>query len=147
MKDKTFVALTGIFFLVFLIAVVSLTFNTQLSSILSAKNVSPSSLKSFGVVFPQVGVVQSRDGTKPGTKIKVSIYIRDNSGDLLAKRSVKLTSDLQSVTIIPNVDETNDIGQAEFQIISTSVGKARLVATDVASNTEIINIPTVEFTQ
>ena len=141
MKDKTFIVLSATFFLLFAIGTATLTLNNPLSQILRAKDVAPSPLKSFGVVFPQVGV----SGT---TKIKVSIYIRDVNGGLLPNRAVKLSSDSEFVSITPSdTQNTNSIGQAEFFITSTGTGKIKIAATDVATNTSVVNIPSVEFTQ
>ena len=141
MKDKTFIVLSATFFLLFAIATATLTLNNPLSQILRAKDVAPSPLKSFGVVFPQVGV-------SGATKIKVSIYIRDVNGGLLPNRAVKLSSDSEVVSITPSdTQNTNSIGQAEFFITSSESGKVNINAIDVATNTNVVNIPSVEFTQ
>lgn len=148
MKDKTFVALSSLFFLIFFIGVVSVTLNKPLSNILRAKDVAPSPLKSFGIVFPQIGAVGDATGIKNPTKIKVSIYIRGVDGSILSNRTVKLAADLPSISIQPaDTQMTNNIGQAEFFITSNQAGRAKLTATDVSSNISVVNIPTVEFTQ
>lgn len=148
MKDKTFVALSGIFFLLFFIGIGAVTLNKPINSLLRAKNVSPSPLKSFGVVFPQVGKAGSETGTTKPAKIRVNIVIRDVDGSLLSNRSVKLSADLPSILITPSDTQmTNEIGSAEFFITATSPGKAILTAVDTVSNTVVGNIPSVEFTQ
>lgn len=140
MKDKTFVALSGLFFLVFVIGIGAVTLNRPLSNILRAKNVVPSPLKSFAVAFPQIITV--------GKTSKISVYIRGVDGNILPNKTVKLSAEPASVSIEPaDTNSTNDIGQAEFSISSQTTGKVKLKAVEVASNTEIINIPSVEFVQ
>ena len=146
MKDKTFVALSGIFFLLFVIGIGAVTLNKPISTMLRAKNVASSPLKSFGMIFPQIASVgDPAKGIKPAD-VKVSIYIRGVDGSILPNRSVKLAADPANVSIEPaDVQVTNDIGQAQFTISSQVVGKVKLIARETTSNTEIINIPTVEF--
>ena len=139
MKDKTFVALSGLFFLVFVIGIGALTLNKPLSNILSAKNVAPSPLKSFGVVFPQTANL--------GSPAKVSIYIRGVDGSILANKTVKL-SGVPAITIAPSdTSVTNEIGQAQFSVTVQTAGKVILKAVETSSNTEVINIPSIEFVQ
>lgn len=141
MKDKTFAALSGIFFLLFVIGVGAVALNQPLSFMLRAKNVAPSPLKSFGVVFPQIASSGNRN-------VKVSIYIRGVDGSILANRNVKLTGDPEIIKIAPSETQvTNEIGQAEFTITSDTIGKVKLIAQETSTNTDIINIPTVEFVQ
>lgn len=148
MKDKTFTALSGIFFLLFVIGIGAVTLNQPLSTMLKARNVAPSPLKSFGVVFPQVSTLSSAAGTSKPAKVKVSIYIRGVDGSILENRNVKLASDPNIVTIEPSDTQvTNSIGQAEFTISSETQGKIKLKAWDTSTNTEVINIPSVEFVQ
>ncbi len=118
------------------------------SQILRAKNVNPSPLKSFVVIFPQVGVA-GVEGTEPlPTKIKVSVFIRDVNGSVLSGRSVRLSSAVTGINITPSDTQTTDnIGQAQFFITSAAAGKVQLSVVDVGSNTSIVNIPTVEFTE
>lgn len=146
MKDKTFIALSGIFFLLFFMAVAALTLNKPLSSILKAKNTAPSPLKSFGVAFPQVGNIGNSSTGEQATKIRVSVYIRGVDGSILDNRNVQLSAQPSIVTIEPaNTAVTNNIGQAEFYISSHQAGKIKLTATELASKITINNIPTVEF--
>lgn len=147
-KDKKFIALASFFFLLFTAAISTMILERPTSGILRAKNVSPSPLKSFAVIFPQVGVAGSENSENKPTKIKVSVFIRDVTGESLPGRSIKLSSNPQSLTFQPSDTVTTDnIGQAQFFITSSSAGKIQLIATDVASNTNISNIPTVEFTE
>ena len=140
MKDKTFLSLSLLFFLVFSVGIAILTLETPISKILRAKDENPSPLKSFAVAFPQVGTV--------GNQIKVSVYLRDVNGTVLPNRQIKLSSSLSSTAITPSdTQNTNDIGMAQFFITATATGKAQLTATDVGSKTAIVNIPTVEFTE
>lgn len=141
MKDKKFLTLTSMFFLLFAAAMTTILFNKPTSQILRAKNSVPSPLKSFVIIFPQLGVA----GT---TKLKVSVFMRDVSGNVLADRSVKLTSNPSNLNITPSdTMNTDNIGQAQFFITSETAGKVTLAVTDVASNTSISSVPTVEFTQ
>lgn len=139
MKDKTFTALSGIFFLLFVIGIGAVTLNKPLSTMLRAKNVAPSPLKSFGVVFPQIA-------TAGNTNVKVSIYIRGVDGSILENRNVRLSAEPATVTIAPSDTQiTNNIGQAEFTVSAQTEGKIKLKAQETSTNTDIINIPTVEF--
>ncbi|MCL4339387.1 Ig-like domain-containing protein [Patescibacteria group bacterium] len=148
MKDKKFLTLSTLFFLLFIAAMSTVMLEKPTSQILRAKNSVPSPLKSFVIVFPQVGVAGSQNGDNTGTKIKISVYMRDVNGNVLPDRTVKLSSSLEGVTISPADQQvTDNIGQAQFYLTSTSTGKAELTAIDVVSNTKIVNVPTVEFTQ
>lgn len=141
-------ALTTLFFLLFFIGIGSVYFNKPLTTMLKAKDVAPSPLKSFGVVFPQVGAAGNASLGETVTKIKVSIYIRGVDGSILPGRAVKLSSDFSPLVIEPtDTQMTNNIGQAEFIIYSSRTGTVKLTATDVASNTNVVNIPTVDFVQ
>jgi hypothetical protein len=144
MKDKTFLALSALFFIVFIIGVSTVALNSSpFSNILKAKDVTPSPLKSFGVVFPQVAPAGVNSA-----KVKVSVYIRGVDGSILPNRNVKLQADMPEVVIEPSdTAVTNNIGQAEFMIKSNTAGTAKLLAKETGSNIEIVNIPTVEFTQ
>jgi len=146
MKDKKFLALSSFFFLLFIVGMLVLTFDKPTSSILRAKNATPSPLKSFAIVFPQVGTAGEEGSAKPPTKIKVSVYIRDINGNALSSRSVKLSSN-PSTSITPaDTQTTNDFGMTQFFITSKTSAKVQLTATDVASNTSVSNIPTIDFT-
>ena len=146
MKDKTFITLTGLFFLLFVIGIGAITLDKPLSSILRAKNVAPSQFKSFGMAYPQIASVGNiSKGQKP-TDVKVSIYIRGIDGSILTNKSVKITVDPSIVNIEPSDTQvTNDIGQAQFTITSQVEGKVKIKAHETTSNIDIMNIPTVEF--
>lgn len=148
MKDKKFLALASFFFLLFFAAVATVALQQPTTQILRAKNATPSPLKSFVIVFPQVGVAASEDSGKTPAKIKVSVFIRDVSGNVLPQRSVKLSADLAAVTITPaNTLTTDNLGMAQFFLTSSQAGTVKLQAVDVASNLSVVNIPTVEFTE
>ena len=148
MKDKTFIALSTLFFLLFFIAIGALTLNRPVTNILRAKNVAPSPLKSFGVVFPQVASVGDETKGKPPTIIKISVYIRGVDGSILSNRNVKLSAEPANVLIEPSDTQlTNSIGQAQFTISSKIQGKVKLIARETTSNIVVVNIPTVEFVQ
>ncbi|OGG00726.1 hypothetical protein A2153_00350 [Candidatus Gottesmanbacteria bacterium RBG_16_38_7b] len=148
MKDKTFVALSLLFFLLFFIAIGALTINIPVTNILRAKNVAPSPLKSFGVAFPQIASVGDETKGQSPAKIKISIYIRGVDGSILANRSVQLSSEPAQILIEPpSTVTTNSIGQAQFTVSSKIQGKYKLIARETTSNIEVVNIPTVEFIQ
>lgn len=148
MKDKKFLALSSLFFLLFVVGMATVTLNKPLSGLLRAKNVAPSALKSFIIAFPQKGSTGVEGSPKPPTKIKVSVYIRDVNGSVLPGRSVKLVASLPSVVIAPSdTQTTNNLGMAQFFITAKAPGKTTLTATEIASNTTIANAPTIEFTE
>src|SRR3990167_4936296 len=142
MKDKTFTALSGIFFLLFVIGIGAVTLDQPLSNILRAKNVVPSPLKSFGMAYPQIGTIGNPATGQLPTKVKVSIYIRGVDGSILSNRNVKLSANPSVIAIEPSdTQQTNDIGQAQFTISSPTAGKFKLKAEETTSKTEVINIP------
>ena len=148
MKDKTFLTLTIVFFFVLIFVIAELTLDKPLSKTLRASSVAPSPLKSFAVVFPQVVQTGVENGEIKPQTVKVSVIIRDKNGELLPDRSVKLTSSLDATTIKPSDTQiTNNIGQAIFYVSSSAPGTVKFSAFDVASEMEIANIPSVDFTQ
>ena len=148
MKDKAFMSLVGAFFILFVAAIGVIVMNNPTSNVLRAKNSVPSPLKSFVIVFPQVGVAGDVNSSKTPTKIKVSVFLRDVSGNVMPDRSVKITTNPTSAAISPtDTAFTNNIGMAEFSLSSNVAGQVALNATDVASNMSISNIPTLEFTE
>jgi hypothetical protein len=149
MKDKTFIILTGLFFLLFFGGVIAVALGNPITGLfIRASNAVPSSSKSFVVVFPQVGIASDEQSGKASTKIKVTAYLRDDSGTLLSDRSVKISSNSKAVIITPGeIQNTNSIGQAQFFITSSLPGEVELSVIDIKSNIPVANIPTVEFTQ
>lgn len=147
MKDKKFAALSLLFFLLFFAGIVTVAIQKPTSQILRAKNVNPSPLKSFIIVFPQIGTAGNENSDKKPTQIKVSVYIRDESGSVLSGRSVQLTTSPAVTTKPADTVSTDNIGMAQFFISSSQKGTVKLTATDVASNTTVANSPTVEFTE
>lgn len=148
MKDKKFLLLSSFFFLVFIAAMSTMFLDKPTSQILRAKNTIPSPLKSFAIIFPQIGVAASEDDINKATRIKVSVFLRDINGEVLPSRTVKLSTSLSGTQITPaDTQNTDSIGQAQFFITSQAAGKAQLTITDVSSNTNIVNVPTIEFTE
>jgi hypothetical protein len=149
MKDKAFLTLSIAFFLLFVAGIAAVTLNDPISRILKASNVTPSSTKSFGVVFPQVGIAGTDTDPNKPTKVKVSIYVRDANGNVLANRTIKITSeDNSTIDVTPSDSQvTNSFGMAEFYVSSKEPQKVKLTAADVVSNTQITNLPSVQFTQ
>lgn len=147
MKDRKFIALASFFFLLFFAGVATVALQKPTSQVLRAKNTNPSALKSFIIVFPQVAVAGDETGDKKATQIKVSVFIRDESGAGLSGRTVRLTTDPNSNIKPGDTLSTDNLGMAQFFISAVSPGTVKLTATDVASNTTVSNSPTVEFTQ
>ena len=148
MKDKKFLALSSLFFLLFFAMIGIAGLDQPKSGFLRAKNSTMSPLKSFAVVFPQMGIAGNQNSETPSTKVKVSVYIRDVTVESMPNISVKLSADTKGVNISPiDTQNTDELGMAQFFLTSPSPGKIKLTATDIASGTPIANIPTVEFTQ
>ena len=148
MKDKTFLTLAGLFFIVFIVGIAVMTFDKPAGNILRAKQENPSPLKSFVVIFPQIGVAGDEASGKKPTKLKVTVTIRDVNGAVLSNRQIQITTSLDTVSVTPSdTQTTNDNGQAEFFLTSSSTGTVKLTITDKASNQAIANVPTVEFTE
>lgn len=140
MKDKKFLILSSAFFLLFIIGMLSLTLDKPTSQILRASNAVPSPLKSFVIVYPQT--TQAREG-----KIKVTVYLRDASSNVLPNRNILLASSPNNIDITPSQTlNTDNLGMAQFMISSKNPGKVVILATDAASGTTISNTPSVEFT-
>ena len=133
MKDKKFIALSLLFFLLFFAGIVTVAIQKPTSQILRAKNVNPSPLKSFIIVFPQIGTAGNENSDKKPTQIKVSVYLRDESGSVLSGRSVQLTSSPAVTTKPADTVSTDNIGMAQFFISSSQKGTVKLTATDVSA--------------
>ncbi len=147
MKDKTFAALSLLFFLLFFAGIVTVALQKPTNQILRAKNVNPSPLKSFIIVFPQIGTTGNENSDKKPTQIKVSVYIRDESGSVLPGRSVQLTTSPTVTTKPADTVSTDNLGMAQFLISASEKGTVKLTATDISSNTTVANSPTVDFTE
>ncbi len=146
MKDRTFINLAGFFFLLFFAGIAMLSLDKPINQYLRAKNVNPSPLKSFAIVFPQVASISDKKTSSQVTDIKVTVTMRDVNGSTLPNRRVKLSSSLEGTVITPaDTQITNELGQTQFILTSTSTGKAILTATDMETNTALVNIPSVEF--
>lgn len=136
MKDKKFLLLSGLFFLVFLIGITLVALRGSTSTFLKAKSSVPSSDKSFAIVFPQMG-----------KNIKVIVTIRDADGNILSGRQTKVATSLAGVTIDPSDTQmTDEKGQATYTLTSTITGKATLSVMDVDANLTLANVPSIEFT-
>lgn len=147
MKDRKFIALSSFFFLLFFAGIATVALQQPTSQILRARNANPSPLKSFIIVFPQIGVAADETSGKQPTQIKVSVFMRDETGAVLPARTVQLTAS-SIVSIKPgDTVATDDLGMAQFFISSTEKGTVKLTAVDVASQTTVSNTPTVEFTE
>ena len=150
MKDKKFIALSSFFFLLFIAAIATIALQKPTSQILRAKSANPSPLKSFVIVFPQIAVAGDESSNNKPTQVKVSVYVRDESGSTMPGRSIKLNT-TPKVTIKPSDTVTTDesIGMAQFFVSSSQKGTITIQATDLASNITVANPPnlSVEFTQ
>lgn len=140
MKDKPFFVLSGLFFLLFLGGMMMFAMTQSgPSTILKATNAAVSPLKSFVIVFPQVASI--------GTKIKVTVTLRDVNGVAIPDRPVQLTSTSIPITVSPtDTLSTDENGQAQFFVTTDRTGTVQLQATELGSNLSIVNIPTIEFT-
>lgn len=138
MKDKKFLALSLLFFLMFFAAIGVLTLDQPTRQILRAKNTNPSPLKSFVAIPIQIGKIG-------GQKLKVSAYIRDVNGIVLPNRQVQLTT-TPSTTVTPSdTQTTNNLGMVQFYIEAGDPGTVQLTITDISSNMTLANVPTIEF--
>jgi hypothetical protein len=145
MKDKTFVTLAGLFFLLFIGGIIAVALENPTAGFFTrASSAAPSPLKSFAITYPT-------KAARVGDTVKVSVYIRDVNGTSLPGRSVKLSANSAVISISPSDTlVTNDaIGQAQFFITSATPQKIVLTITDVTSNPpiEVVQVPTVEFIQ
>ena len=148
MKDKAFIILSGLFFLIFFIGIGVVTLDRPVSNILRAKNVNPSPFKSFVIAFPQVGITSDSSKSDMGKEIKVTVTMRDVNGVILPDRQIKLTPSLNSVVIKPaNIQTTNNTGQAVFFLSSKDPGTVKLTVNDIETNMKLENVPSVEFTE
>ena len=140
MKDKKFLILSSIFFLLFILGMVNLTLDKPTSQILRASNATPSPLKSFVTVNPQMTHVF--DG-----KIQITVYLRDANTNVLPNRNIQLAFVPNTIDITPSEAlNTDNLGMAKFEISSKYPGKVQITATDLASGISVANIPGVEFT-
>lgn len=141
MKDKKFLILSALFFFLFAAAMISLSL--QPNRIFQARATVPSPSKSFVIAhYPPGGIVPLNE------KIKVTVYIRDEDGNVLANRGVRLSNTLTGVTILPSdTITTNQNGMAEFSLSSVTNGKAQISAVDQGSNTSLTTSPGIQFGQ
>lgn len=148
MNDKKFIVLSSIFFLFFIFGVGSLLFQDPLSTVLKATTATVSETKSLITALPQVcSEGLNPAGKCPDRKIKVDVYIRSDSGDLLAGKTVKLATDLSGVTVSPSDTQITDKnGKAEFILSSSTKGTAHLTAQEQASGKILTQKLSVEFT-
>lgn len=139
MKDKKFLILSALFFFLFAAAMISLSL--QPNRIFQARATVPSPSKSFVIAhYPPGGIVPLNE------KIKVTVYMRDEDGNVLANRGVRLSSTLTGVTILPSdTITTNENGMAEFTLSSGTSGKAQISAVDHGSNTSLTTSPGIQF--
>jgi len=138
MNDKKFLALSSVFFLMFIFGMGTLILQDPLSTFIQANTATVSGDKSFLTAIPQVGATTET--------IKVNVYIRDENGDLLPQKTVKLTTDLPAITIAPQDTQiTDDNGKVEFTLTSATPGTAHLTAVETSSGTSVQNTVSVEF--
>ena len=142
MKDKKFLALSSIFFLLFFVGMTVVTINGPASTILRASTATVSPVRSFAMPYPNTGVAGS-------TKIKFSVYLLDVNGVIFKNRSVKVVAPNSDITISPSdTQNTNDTaGMAQFFISSKSPGIFKMTVLDASTNTPIQNVPSIEFTK
>lgn len=149
MSDKKFVALSSIFFLLFIFGMGSLFVQEPLSNYLRATTTAVDQNKSIITAIPQVCSSKPNAISKcPNQKIKVAVYIRSENGDLLANKSVQLWTDPTGPNIQPSdIQITNKNGMAEFVLASETPLKVSLFAKEIASQKQLTQTLSVEFTQ
>lgn len=148
MKDKTFLTLSGLFFILFFGSIAALTLDRPKSITLRASSSTMSPLKSFVAIYPQIAVVGDEQGPKKPTKVKVTVYVRDVNGQFLANRQVKITTSSPHVTISPSsTQNTNENGDAQFFLTSKQIGDVKISVTDVSSNSDFVSVPSVSFVE
>ncbi|MBI2611898.1 Ig-like domain-containing protein [Candidatus Gottesmanbacteria bacterium] len=135
--DKKFIILSSIFFLLFIFGIGTLIVERPVSQFLRAQTAEVSPTKSFFTAVPQVG----------NSDIKVDVYIRDQDGNVMPGKTVKLSTDLSSVTIEPSDSQnTDNLGKASFSLKSDSPGTANLTVVETTSNVTLTQKLSVEFT-
>ncbi len=122
----------------FIFGMGTLMLQNPISNLIQATTSTPSENKSFLTAIPQVGTIHQT--------IKVTVYIRNDDGDLLPQKSVKLSTDLPGVTVSPqDTQVTDENGKAEFTLTSSSPGTAQLTAIETSSGITVKNTVSVEF--
>lgn len=156
MKDKKFIILSSIFFLLFIFSIGSLLIGNPLSNYIKAATVTVSASKSIITALPQACSV-SNNAPFPCAekKIKVDVYVRSEGGDLIPNRTVQLSTQngiADKITISPSGNQiTNTFGKAEFILSSDTIGKTDLIAKDItdpdsAKHIQIAQPLSIEFT-
>ena len=139
MNDKKFIILSSIFFLIFIFGMGFLIADRPVSQFLRAQNQTVSPTKSFFTAIPQV--------SNKSQEIKVDVFIRDEDGNVMPKQSVKISTDLSSVTYSPGETQaTDDLGKASFILKSASPGTANIRVEETTSKTVLSQNLSVEFT-
>lgn len=135
--DKKFILLSGFFFVLFGLFISLMFFEKPLVKFTRAKQEIPSADKSILFAWP---LRLPSDGTSEST---VSVFIRNENGDELGRRTVTLTTSLgqlQTSSII-----TDKLGKAEFKIKSATAGTAEIKGV-IENSTPINQTLTIEFT-
>ena len=117
-----------------------------LSQFLHAQTATVSASKSFFTAIPQVGSVDANSNSQ-SQDIKVDVYIRDENGGVMPDRTVKLSTDLPSVTITPSdLQKTDNLGKAAFILKSKTPGRANISVEETTSGKTLTQKLSVEFT-
>lgn len=147
MKDKTFISLSVLFFILFFLGIALVGFEKPLLNTIFALNENPDTGKCFGVIFPFSGTAGDENSPTRPTKIRVTVVIRDKNNKFLSNRPIRLVPDLSSVTVSPTDTQNTANGQAVFEISSSRAGTVHLKAIDLNSKAVIEKIPSAEFTE
>lgn len=139
MSDNKFIILSSVFFLMFIFGMGTLFVEKPLSNFLNAATATVSVDKSLITAIPQVcSLSNTSPNFCPDKKIRVDVYIRNEKGSLLAKKTVKLSTNLPNVSIHPtDTQNTNEGGKAEFFLTSTIPGIADLTVVETTSGKTI----------
>ncbi|MFA6016595.1 MAG: hypothetical protein WC744_00735 [Patescibacteria group bacterium] len=121
--DKKFVALMILFFVVFGIFITTTFFNKQLASLARASADSdPSPKESLFFYYPIEGI-------KPGVKVDINIFVRNNNKMPLNNKPIKLITNFGLINGLKESVLTSDTkGKVSFVLTSEAPGSAELTA-------------------
>lgn len=116
------------------------------SQFLRAQNQTVSPSKSFFTAIPQASSTEGSE--KAETKeIKVDVFIRDENGNVIPNKTVKISTDLPQITYSPaDTQTTDDLGKASFILKSPSPGTANITVSETTSGTTLSQKLSIQFT-
>lgn len=134
--DKKFIVLSGFFFVLFGLFISLMLFEKPLVRFTRAKQERPSAEKSILFAWP---LRVPADGKSEST---INVFIRNDNGDELGKRTVTLTAaigEFEESTVV-----ADKLGKAEFKIKSSVAGIAEIRGV-VENSTPIVQTVSIEF--